>query len=184
MNSLHFVVVPGVDDSDDTHWQTHWQEAWGSTASRIAPSSWTAPERNDWTAAVERAVGAVRPADVVIVAHSLGCLAVTEWLTSGRGAVAGVFLVAPPDSAGPNFPSVIRGFTPTSEAPLGVPGMVVASTDDPYCNEIAGRRLAAAWGVEYVTAGTLGHINSASNLGAWQDGRDLLTAFTEGLLAA
>ncbi|WP_225729277.1 MULTISPECIES: alpha/beta hydrolase [unclassified Nocardia] len=178
---MHYLIVPGIDDSDADHWQSHWQSEWGTAATRIAPSSWTEPDLDDWLDALDRAVAAP---ETVAVAHSLGCLAVAEWLIRrrpGAANVIGVFLVAPPDSSGPNFPTAARSFTPTTTAPLKLPGVVVSSTDDPYCAPAATAALAAGWRLDHIVAGRLGHINSASGLGVWQYGRNLFTAFKAGL---
>ena len=41
--------------------------------------------------------------------------------------------------------------------------------------------MAAAWGSPRIDVGPLGHINSGSGLGRWDQGFDLLTAFVAGL---
>ncbi|PXX55620.1 hypothetical protein DFR70_12189 [Nocardia tenerifensis] len=181
---MHRLIVPGIDDSDADHWQSHWQSEWDTAASRIAPASWSEPDLEDWLDALDRAVDANDYRRMVVVAHSLGCLAVAEWLIRrrpGTEAVIGVFLVAPPDSAGANFPTAARGFAPTSTMPLKPPGVVVSSDNDQYCTSAAASALAARWRLNHIVTHGLGHINSASNLGTWQDGRDLFTVFTAGL---
>jgi predicted alpha/beta hydrolase family esterase len=75
-------------------------------------SSWAAPELDDWCDAIDRAVQRAGSASTVLVAHSLGCLALPR-----------------------------------------------------------------------VSAGHVGHVNSASGLGRWDTGHALLTAFTAGLRA-
>jgi uncharacterized protein len=42
-----FVIVPGIDGSDEQHWQSIWEAEWGPTATRIAVASWTAPDLGD-----------------------------------------------------------------------------------------------------------------------------------------
>jgi predicted alpha/beta hydrolase family esterase len=179
---MHFVIVPGINGSGPGHWQSIWQDAWGPAASRIGPSSWDEPDLADWCLALDRAVRQHQPAEVVLVAHSLGCLAVGHWLRQGRPGIRGAFLVAPPDAAGPNFPAAeAPSFTALKAAPLTVPGLVVSSDDDPYCRPQGAQHLAAGWGAGHVSIGTAGHINTASGLGAWEAGRALLDAFTAGL---
>jgi predicted alpha/beta hydrolase family esterase len=90
--------------------------------------------------------------------------------------------VAPPDTAGSNFPAAeAPSFTTLKAAPLPVPALVVSSDDDPYCTPQAARRLAAGWSAGHVSAGQAGHINTASGVGAWETGRALLAAFLAGL---
>ncbi|NUS10737.1 MAG: serine hydrolase family protein, partial [Streptomyces sp.] len=80
-----YVVIPGIDGSDERHWQSRWEAEWGGAAVRIAPASWTEPDLADWIAAVGAAYGtasaaAGRAGAVVLVAHSLGCWAAACWL--------------------------------------------------------------------------------------------------------
>jgi hypothetical protein len=178
---MHFVIVPGINGSGPDHWQSRWQDAWGPSASRISPSSWDEPDLADWCHALDRAAGRRQPAEVVLVAHSLGCLAAGYWLQQKQPGIRGAFLVAPPDAVGPNFPAEAASFTSLETAPLTVPGLVVSSDDDPYCTPRAAPRLAGGWGAGHVSVGPAGHINTASGLGAWEAGRALLDAFTAGL---
>lgn len=177
---MHHLIVPGINGSGDDHWQTLWQDPWGSAASRISPSSWDNPDLGDWCRALDRA--ADQHAPVVLVAHSLGCLAAAAWLRERRPAIRGAFLVAPPDVAGPNFPAAAAAsFTAPGLAPIGVPGLVVSSDDDPYCTPRAAQRLARGWAAGHVSVGRAGHVNAASGLGAWPSGQALLGAFLAGL---
>lgn len=179
---VRFVVVPGVGGSEEDHWQTQWEQEWGPDAVRIVPRSWDAPDHDDWVDAVDRAVRSLDVAhgEVVVVAHSLGCWAATEWLAEAVGSsVRGMMLVAPPDPAGAAFAAAAGPtFARMRARPLDCASVVVASTDDPYCPLEEAELLAAGWGSELRVVGARGHINAASGLGAWQEGRDVL----EGLL--
>jgi len=178
---MRIVMVPGIDGSDEAHWQSHWEASLGCTARRIAPSSWSAPDLTDWSGAISDAV-ALADADVVLVAHSLGCLAVTHWLTEAVDGVGGVFLVAPPDPTGLNFPATAAPtFTSVDLGAVGAPGLVVTSDDDPYCDPNAAARLCNSWQLPRISLGNHGHLNSGSGLGSWETGWNLLTAFVAGL---
>ena len=174
---LSLTIVPGINDSNQKHWQTRWQ-ATQSDAVRIRPSSWDEPDLDDWIAAVDAAVSTP---DTIIVAHSLGCLAVAAWLARNPGRVRGAMLVAPPNTGGATFPAAAPTFRSVKPAVLGVPALVIASADDPFCALGTARTLAAGWGAGFVEVGRAGHINSASNLGAWPVGRALLDEFAESL---
>jgi predicted alpha/beta hydrolase family esterase len=179
---VRFIVVPGLDGSDQNHWQSTWEADWLTTTTRITPASWTHPDRDDWTAAISDAIGfADEP--VVLIAHSLGCLAVAHWLTTvGSPTVRGAFLVAPPDQLAPTFPvDQIPTFTDQRATRLPVPGVLVASDNDPYCTIDAATRLATGWQIPLITTGSHGHLNSDSNLGAWPYGQALFTSFLAGL---
>ncbi|CCB71256.1 RBBP9/YdeN family alpha/beta hydrolase [Streptantibioticus cattleyicolor] len=177
-----YVIIPGIDGSDDRHWQTVWERRWGTSAVRISPASWSAPDLDDWTDAVQTAYdhAARRDSRVVLVAHSLGCWAAATWLGKNPASpTAGAFLVAPPDPHGPAFPRRSAAtFTTVRAHPLPGPALVVATTDDPYCTPDSAADLAARWNARYHLTGPHGHLNSASGLGSWQDGRELLESLT------
>ena len=177
---VSYVVIPGIDGSDEQHWQTLWEQSWGALAVRIAPRSWSEPDLSDWTASVQDAFGTLdasaRDRGVVLVAHSLGCWVAATWLNRNPGAqVKGAFLVAPPDPRGRAFPGTAAPtFLDVEARPLGCRSIVVASDNDPYCSLEMASRLTSAWGSEWHMVGGLGHINSGSGLGSWPLGRGLL----------
>jgi len=185
---MTFVIIPGLDGSDEYHWQSRWEADWLPSAVRIEPLSWTAPDLADWSGAVTTAV-ARATSPITFVAHSLGCHVLAHWLTAAPSSsvraappVRGAFLVAPPDPLAPTFPvERIPTFARIPSAPLGLPAVLVASDDDPYCTIDAAARLADGWSIPLVTEHGLGHINSDSNLGLWPHGQRLLTSFLAGL---
>ncbi|WP_199552692.1 alpha/beta hydrolase [Streptomyces sp. N35] len=177
-----YVIIPGIDGSDEQHWQTLWERELGSSAVRIAPASWSAPVLADWVGAVqtayETACGRSMDGEVVLVAHSLGC-----WAGARRGrprpGAAGGLLVAPPDPRGPAFPrEPAATFLDPAARPLSCPALVVGSADDPYCTAEAAAGFAAAWEARWHLAAPAGHLNSASGLGSWPQGRALLNSLT------
>lgn len=175
-----YIILPGYTGSGEGHWQSLWQKA-EPEMRRFAPASWDRPDSDDWIAALDRAVGQAQ-GPTVLVAHSLGCLLVAQWSALPGRSVAGAFLVAPPDPEAPDFPRAeAPGFVTVPQARLGFPALIVASSNDPYATLDRQRRYAADWGAGIVGIGTRGHINSASGLGDWPEGRNLLRAFTAGL---
>lgn len=178
---MKVVMVPGINGSGPDHWQSRWEADFGERATRIAPTSWDEPDIDDWCAALEAAAGSRVSAELLVVAHSLGCHAAAEWLSRNPNRVAGVFLVAPPDTAGSNFPApAAPSFVPLTRHPIGLPGLVLYSRDDPYCTPEQARRYADQWRLACVDVGALGHINVAAGLAGWPEGRNLLTAFMAG----
>ncbi|MEL4317801.1 alpha/beta fold hydrolase [Leifsonia sp. YIM 134122] len=182
---MSIVMVPGIDGSGAQHWQTLWGNDDPGIRS-IAPSSWTHPEIEDWIAALEQAVDRASESgagEVLIVAHSLGCIAAVELLGRGRATgVAGAVLIAPPDEAIDVFPERCPSFIGIARRAASVPLLLIASSDDPYCSADASVELATRWNAKLVVAGALGHINTDSGLGAWPDGRALVDAFAERVL--
>lgn len=179
-----YLIIPGIGGSGDAHWQTLWEAQWGADAVRIAPSSWSAPDLHDWVAAIERAAQtpALRDTELVLIAHSLGCWAAAAWLAGTTGGrVGAALLVAPPDPAGSAFPAdAAASFVGVEAQTLPCPSMVIASANDPYSTFTNAEALAAAWGSDLRVVGALGHLNAASGIGAWSQGRRLL----DGLLAS
>lgn len=183
-----YVIIPGIDGSDEGHWQTLWEAGWGTSAVRIRPASWTAPDLADWVAAVQAAYGTVREAadtkgrgagTVLLVAHSLGCWAAAAWLERARPEGVAAFLVAPPDPRGPAFPrEAAASFLDVTARPLPCPGLVVAGDDDPYGDPRSAAAFADGWGVPLRLLAGHGHINSAAGLDAWPGGRALLATLT------
>ncbi|MCS3780027.1 RBBP9/YdeN family alpha/beta hydrolase [Tsukamurella ocularis] len=175
---VSYVIVPGIDGSDDQHWQTFWEKEWGDLGVRIAPRSWSEPDLANWVDSVQDAFdeASVRDREVVLVAHSLGCWAVSEWLARNPAArVKAAFLAAPPDPLGSAFPrDAASTFVNVEARTLSCPSIVVASSNDPYCDLHTAARIAGAWGSDVQQVGAVGHINSASGLGAWPLGRGIL----------
>ncbi len=169
-----WVIVPGIWDSDPDHWQSIWQRERGDAAVRTAPASWSEPDPADWQRAIGRAVDAV-PRPPVLVAHSLGVLAAADWLADHGDRVAGAFLVAPPDPDGPSFPAAAVGFRAPSRR-VTAPTVLVVSDDDPYCSADRALGFARTMGAEVARVGRQQHVNVASGVGAWPEGRRLLDA--------
>jgi serine hydrolase len=180
---MSYVTVPGIDGSDERHWQTLWEAGWGPSATRIKPDSWTNPDLDNWCRAITTAVTQAG-SPPILIAHSLGCLAVAHWLGDHPDGVAGVFLVAPPDPSGASFPAQSAPtFTTPPTQRLQVPGLVLYSENDPYCEPLSAQRFATQWALPHINVGPHGHLNSSSSLETWEAGRNLLTAFTAGLTA-
>jgi uncharacterized protein len=166
------LMVPGLWSSGPEHWQTHWEAA-NPSFQRVNQFDWDAPERREWVRTLD---DAVRQAGrgVVLCAHSLGCATVVHWGLLPARMVRGALLVAPADVDGAGFPLEARGFAPMPLKELPFPTILVASADDPYLSLERARLFAESWGSRLVEVGPVGHLNSASGLGEWPEGRALL----------
>ncbi|WP_328998445.1 alpha/beta hydrolase [Kribbella sp. NBC_00709] len=191
---MTFIIIPGLDGSDAHHWQSRWEHEWLAPAVRIEPSSWSAPDLTDWSAAITRAVNSTT-GDITFITHSLGCHALTHWLahsptlspvaspaeSPAAARIRGAFLVGPPDPEAPTFPvDRLPTFASLPAVALTIPSVLIASTNDPYCTIEAATHLAKTWATPLIPLDNLGHINSDSNLGQWPQGQHLLTAFLAG----
>ena len=173
---LTHVFLAGIGNSEPGHWQSRWHRS--LPGSRwVEHADWDNPDARAWIADLDAALAAVT-GPKLLVAHSLGCLLAMEWARDHRDPdIEGAFLVAVPDAAGPNFPRQAVGFRPATTGRPPLPALVVASTNDGYASIESARAAAAAWGADFADVGALGHINLASNLGDWPQGRALLAAF-------
>lgn len=174
------LIIPGLGGSGAGHWQVRWAEKM-ATAAIVEQADWDEPDPEDWADTIVKAVElAERP--VVLVAHSLGCLAVARAasrLTDGK--VRGALLVAPPDLERSDMPDEVRDFLPVPRDPLPFPSLLVASSSDPYCVLERAADLATTWGSEFHHAGECGHINVASGHGPWPEGLLMFTRLMQRL---
>lgn len=170
------LLVPGLDNSGPDHWQSRWEQT-RDDCHRVDLGCWSAPIRNVWLSRLDQAIGE-GGAPVVLIGHSLGCLAIAWWASligaSAGKRVAGALLVAPPDVDRSDVLPVLLPFAPAPANPLPFPSLLVASHDDPYARFDRLQRLARLWGSRLIDTGRCGHINAASGLGDWPSGEALL----------
>jgi predicted alpha/beta hydrolase family esterase len=88
--------------------------------------------------------------------------------------VAGALLVAPADADRGDCAAELKGFAPTPKKALPFPSILVASSDDPWIEIGRARSMASFWGSHFIDAGPQGHLNAASGIGWWEEGRQLL----------
>ena len=175
MSPDHVLVLPGWQSSGPTHWQSRWEALYGYT--RVQQHDWMSPLRGDWITRLEEVVIS-REGQVVLVAHSLGCILTAAWATLSRNVhrVQAALLVAPGDVERPELQAPLRSWSPIPMQPLPFASVLVASRDDPYCRFERAQDLACAWGSQWVDAGPTGHLNADSALGDWPEGHTHLQA--------
>lgn len=167
------VFLAGIGNSGPDHWQRHWHQRRGNGV-WVEHASWDAPERDLWVKDLDDALASIR-GPKVLVAHSLGCLLLTEWAREHQdSSITGALLVAVPDVDGTNFPADARGFSAPAHAPLPFPTVLVASEDDPYGTLDHSTVVAGGLGSRLVNVGLKGHINADSGLGDWREGQSLV----------
>jgi predicted alpha/beta hydrolase family esterase len=173
--SMRILIVPGLNGSGPGHWQTLWEEKYGYE--RVMQRDWENPDISDWVKTLNASIMSHQE-QVVIVAHSLGCFAVAQWVQSYPENVSHVqcaMLVAPPDvQSFPEFPETVRRFVPSGAVVLPFPSILVGSENDPYRTAASALRLACEWGSRFVNVGAVGHINLDSGHGPWPEGEALL----------
>jgi uncharacterized protein len=173
------LIIPGLGSSGPEHWQSLW-ESGHPEYRRVGQSDWERPHCADWVSNLDAAISAAKQ-PVVLVAHSMGCIAVIHWAATTGNAdrrVAAALLVSPPDVEAETIPTGPTGFAPCPLIRLPFKSIVVASTDDPFATLEQEKAFATAWGSELVILESAGHINAASGHGPWPEGEQLLVKLT------
>jgi uncharacterized protein len=194
---MQTLILPGWQNSGPDHWQSRWEALYGYE--RVMQHDWMQPLRGDWITRLEDHLlskqerfahvnigleakkalnfrGANPSADILLVAHSLGCHLVAAWaaLSKNTHRIRGALLVAPPDAQREDFPVEMKSWRQPVLHQLPFPSICVISSNDPFCGLAAGRQMAQAWGSECVELGDKGHINADSGLGDWPQGRAMV----------
>ncbi|GAA1751461.1 MFS transporter [Luedemannella helvata] len=171
---VRILLVPGLGQMLPEHWMSRW--------AREHPEYEPVPRDDDPGLDIDLRVAALHKAvtaadqPVVLVAHSGGCITVTEWAAQHTGPVAAALIVAPP-YLDPDWdePDPTVRLPPVNRLdPLPFPTVVVASRTDPICPYERAEEMAAAWGARLVDAGDAGHLNTAAGYGPWPAGERLL----------
>ena len=160
------LIVPGLHGSGPDHWQT-WFERQLSGCIRVVQSDWSVPDLPRWSARLRRELSRA-PGRIYVVAHSFGCLAAVQAAFDYRESIDGLMLVAPAD------PERFGLSVAIPERPLGVPAVLVASTNDPWMSFRSALKWSEDWGAELVNLGPAGHINPPSGYGPWPRGLSIL----------
>ena len=172
------VIVPGWKDSGPGHWQSLWAHRLpGAVRVTMADEDWQRPKQAVWLRAIAQTILA-QSGPVVVVAHSLGCIATTLLPPEVAARISGALLVAPAD---PERRGPLADFAPVPYQPLPYRSIVVASTNDPFCPVRTAGAYARSWGSEVVRLQNAGHINVEAGFGEWPLGLALLQSLTGAL---
>ena len=170
----NLLILPGLGNSGDRHWQTFWNEKF-KNSTRVVHDNWDEPVRKDWLARLNEEIAKLET-PTILVAHSLAVSLVLHWAeTNTNKNIIGALLVAPADVDSPlHTPECIRNFSPMPIYKLPFPSIVVASENDPYATFERKKYFAEMWGSDFVNVGQKGHINSDSDLKYWEEGQLIL----------
>jgi hypothetical protein len=171
---VRFIIVPGWRDSGPGHWQSLWADRLAG-AVRVQQDDWITPSRQAWVATLARTI-LQQGEPVVVVAHSLGCIATAHLPPEAAARIQGALLVAPAD---PERRAILSDFAPVPFQKLPYRSVLVASSNDPYCPVRLAGAYARAWGSEFVRLPEAGHINLASGHGEWPLGVALLQSLAD-----
>jgi predicted alpha/beta hydrolase family esterase len=169
---ITYLIVPGWQGSPAEHWQTHWQNSLPN-ARRVEQHDWQQPQAGAWISRLEQQVREA-PGDVILIAHSLGCITIANWAADATptslARVRGALLVAPADVERPGCPDALRGFAPIATHRLPFPSQVIGSSNDAAASVTRVLELALSWGSDVAVLDGAGHINVKSGHRRWEQG--------------
>lgn len=181
--SATVLFVPGLRDHVEDHWQTHAARAFPGSVT-VAPLTTDRLSQTARVAALDAALRAI-DGDVVIAAHSAGCLMVAAWAQNPTRSIKGALLATPADVENPlppGYPSFdelkASGWVPIPRAPLPFPALVAASRNDPLAGFAKVAELTESWGATLHDAGAVGHLNPPAGFGPWPKGLELIAQLT------
>lgn len=179
------LFVPGLRDHVEDHWQTHAARALHGSVT-VEPLTEDRLSLAARVAALDAALNAIE-GEVVIAAHSAGCLMVAAWARNPTRDVRAALLATPADVENPlppGYPALAdlaaNGWCPIARDRLGFRTTVVASRNDPLGSfqRVAG--FAQNWGAHLHDAGEVGHLNPPAGFGPWDNALGLILQVAEG----
>lgn len=177
--SVTVLFVPGLRDHVEDHWQTHAARAFPGSVT-VEPLTENRLSRAARVAALDDALQAIE-GEVVLAAHSAGCLMVAHWALAPTRPIKAALLATPADvecPLPPGYPASddlsANGWLPIPRSSLCFPALVVASRNDPLAGFARVKDLADCWGADLLDAGDVGHLNPPAGYGPWRDGHKLI----------
>ena len=177
------LIVPGLRDAVDEHWQTLLEKDLrkaGRPVASVVPMGRDNLGCSARVAAIERAAQSIE-GPIVVVAHSGGCIMLAHWARRTKRAVRGALLATPPDFEKPmpeGYPTIdalrAGGWLPVPRGTLPFPSIVAASSNDPLGSITRAQEMAANWGSRFVDIGPAGHLNPAAGFGPWPRAHDFV----------
>jgi len=171
---MKYLILPGLGNSGDNHWQSFWEKKLRNST-RVKQDDWENPKLENWMKNLEKEIERSEE-KIIFIAHSLGVSLVLQWAYRNKNnKISGALLVSPSDvDSREHTPEVVRNFSPMPIIKLPFASIVVASENDPYVPIDRARYFAKKWNAEFFNIGKCGHINADSNIGAWEEGLELL----------
>lgn len=168
------INIPGLHNSNEGHWQTLFERSDPDSFVRIIQENWDAPDCNTWIEQIEKELKTFHHADLILIGHSIGCMAIVKWYEKFGHRIKGALLVAPSDAERVDYPAYINGFAPIPMFKIPFPTIVVASTNDHVTAFERSKEFAKKWGSELVVLENAGHIEPKSGFGNWPLGLELI----------
>lgn len=164
------IIIPGLRNSDENHWQSFFERSNPKEFMRVIQDNWDEPDCETWIERIEETLSDMNHEDLVLIGHSIGCMAIVRWYEKYEHKIKGTLLVAPSDAERENYPSYITGFAPLPMMKLPFPSILVASTNDHVTSFDRSKEFAENWGSELVVLEDAGHIEPKSGFSEWKEG--------------
>jgi len=172
----NYFIVPGLGNSGEGHWQSYFKES-APNFKRIEQEEWDTPKCEDWVKNISEAISGFEPETVVLIGHSLGCVAIANWAKASKMKIKGALLVAPSDVEAPKYTFDTVGFKQMPVERIDFKTILVASSNDEWMSMERAKFFAESWGSQLINIGEAGHINATSGFGEWKEGLAILKEF-------
>jgi len=170
----HLLIIPGLGDSSEKHWQSFWLQEFPNST-KVIQDNWDEPQLSEWLDRLSETIQRIEE-PTILVAHSLAVSLVMHWISKNNNPnIVGAMLVAPADVDSPEHtPDFLRHFSPIPIQTVPFPSLVIGTENDTYMSLERAKELATHWGSDFINVGQKGHINSESNLEYWEEGQNYL----------
>jgi predicted alpha/beta hydrolase family esterase len=170
----HLLIIPGLGDSGEKHWQSFWLQKF-SNSTKVIQDNWDEPQLEEWLDRLDENIQKLEE-PTILVAHSLAVSLVMHWLSKNNSQnIVGAMLVAPADvDSSEHTPDFLRHFSPIPTQAVPFPSLVIGTENDTYMSLERATELANYWGSDFINIGQKGHVNSDSNLEYWEEGQNYL----------
>jgi predicted alpha/beta hydrolase family esterase len=170
----HLLIIPGLGDSGEKHWQSFWLQKF-SNSTKVIQDNWDEPQLEEWLDRLDENIQKLEE-PTILVAHSLAVSLVMHWLSQNNSQnIVGAMLVAPADvDSSEHTPDFLRHFSPIPTQAVPFPSLVIGTENDTYMSLERATELANYWGSDFINIGQKGHVNSDSNLEYWEEGQNYL----------
>ena len=168
------INIPGLRNSSTQHWQSIWENEMPNEFFRVNQKNWERPDCDTWIKKIELDLQQLSHKNLILIGHSIGCMAIIKWHERFQRQIKGALLVAPSDSESETYPKYITGFSPIPKTVLPFPSIVVGSTNDHVTTLERTRIFSENWGSRLVMLEKAGHIEPKSGFGNWPQGLELV----------
>jgi uncharacterized protein len=173
---IQYLTIPGYGGSSSEHWQSYFEKKL-SNCKRIEQKDWEKPICDDWINQIDKEVLHFKESNVILIAHSLGGIALVHWANKFRRLIKGAMIVAPADIENPYQDLSLESFIPIPQNTLSFPSVLIASSNDPWATIERSKFFSDCWGSTFINIGNAGHINVDSGHYQWDQGLDILKSW-------